>query len=311
MIPSTRRTTAWLRRTATLVVLLAGAALVVPAASVHPTSISLTTVGTAKAVDAGDGIVWVLALGSEAAAGDDVMTGLTDAIQLIGVNLDSGRAVAIGLPRDLYVELGDGRARLNTALREEGPEGAAREVDDLLGIEPEVVVVTGFDGFLSMMGAVGDVDVDSPDAFTTEEGGVQVRRGRNTFDADEALYYARTRETLPGGSDFERAANHQRLLLGVLERLREAEDEAGFMEAVTLSALGGLQTDMSPAQVYRLVQALTTVDPRRTDACIITGTFGMESGASVVYPDMEQARAVGRDAQDDARLQGGCRDGSG
>ena len=31
----------------------------------------------------------------------------------------------------------------------------------------------------------------------------------------------------------------------------------------------------------------------------------------VVYPDVEQARAVGRDAQDDARLQGGCRDGSG
>ena len=81
--------------------------------------------------------------------------------------------------------------------------------------------MTGFDGFLSMMGAVGDVQVDSPLAFTTEDGDVQVRRGPNTFDADEALSYARTRETLPGGSDFERAANHQRLLLGVLERLRE------------------------------------------------------------------------------------------
>jgi len=308
---STRSGTTWLRRAPALVGLLVGAALVVPAGSVHPTRISLTTVGTAKAVDAGDGIVWVLALGSEAAAGDDVSSGLTDAIQLVGVHLDTGRAVAIGLPRDLYVEMSDGRARLNTALRDEGPEGAAREVDDLLGIEPDVVVVTGFDGFLSMMGAVGDVQVDSPTAFTTEEGGVQVRRGRNTFDADEALSYARTRETLPGGSDFERAANHQRLLLGVLERLRDAEDEAGFMEAVTLSALGGLQTDMSPPQVYRLVQALTTVDPSRTDACIIVGTFGVESGASIVHPDVEQARAVGRDAQDDARLQGGCRDGSG
>jgi len=308
---SARRGTRWVRRVAVLVAVLAGAAVVVPAASVHPTSISLTTIGTAKAVDAGDGIVWVLALGSEAAAGDDVTTGLTDAIQLIGVQLDTGRAVAIGLPRDLYVEMSGGRARLNTALRDEGPEGVAREVDDLLGIEPDVVAVTGFDGFLSMMGAVGDVQVDSPLAFTTEEGDVQVRRGPNTFDPDEALYYARTRETLPGGSDFERAANHQRLLLGVLERLREAEDEAGFMEAVTLSALGGLQTDMSPPQVYRLVQALTTVDPSRTDACIIVGTFGVESGASIVHPDVEQARAVGRDAQDDARLQGGCRDGSG
>ena len=290
---SARRGTRWVRRVAVLVAVLAGAAVVVPAASVHPTSISLTTIGTAKAVDAGDGIVWVLALGSEAASGDDVTTGLTDAIQLIGVQLDTGRAVAIGLPRDLYVEMSDGRARLNTALRDEGPEGVAREVDDLLGIEPDVVAVTGFDGFLSMMGAVGDVQVDSPLAFTTEEGDVQVRRGPNTFDPDEALYYARTRETLPGGSDFERAANHQRLLLGVLERLREAEDEAGFMEAVTLSALGGLQTDMSPPQVYRLVQALTTVDPGRTDACIIVGTFGVENGASVVYPDVEQARAVG------------------
>jgi len=120
-----------------------------------------------------------------------------------------------------------------------------------------------------------------------------VRRGRNTFDADEALYYARTRETLPDGSDFERAANHQRLLLGV-----------------ALSALSGLETDLSPAQAYRLVQALTMVDPSRTDACIIVGTFGTVDGAAIVHPDLEQARAVGRDAQDDARLQGGCRDGS-
>lgn len=299
----------WLRRTAARMALLAGVALAVPSGSVHPTTISLTTIGTAKAVDAGDGIVWVLALGSEA-AGDDVTAGLTDAIQLIGVHLDTGRAVAIGLPRDLYVELSDGRARLNTALRDEGPEGIAREVDDLLGITPDVVLVTGFEGFLSMMGAVGDVRVDSPLAFTTEDGEVRVRRGRNTFGADEALSYARTRDTLPGGSDFERVANHQRLLLATLERLRDAEDEAGFMEEVALSALGGLQTDMLPTEVYRLVQALTTVDPARTTGCIITGTFGTEDGASVVYPDVAQARAVGDDARTDARLQGGCRDGS-
>ena len=187
----------------------------------------------------------------------------------------------------------------------------AAEVEDLLGIEPDIVLVTGFEGFVSMMGTVGDVEVDSPLGFTTEDGGVRVRRGPNTFDADQALYYARTRDTLPGGSDFERVANHQRLLLGVLERLRSSEDEEGFMERVALSALGGLQTDLSPSGVYRLVQALTTIDPRRTTACIIRGTFGVEGEAAVVYPDEAQARAVGTDAKDDARLQGGCRDGSG
>ena len=301
----------WLRRVVPWGALLTVVGLVVPSGSVHPTTISLTTVGTAKSVDAGDGVVWVLALGSEAAEGDDVTAGLTDAIQLVGVRPETGRAVAIGLPRDLYVEMSDGPARLNTALRDEGPDGVAREVDELVGIEPDVVIATGFEGFLSMMGTVGDVRVDSPLAFTTEEGDVQVRRGPNTFDADEALFYARTRDTLPGGSDFERVANHQRLLLGVLERLRNAEDEEGFMERVALSALGGLQTDMSPSEVYRLVQALTTVEPGRTTGCIIGGTFGVESGASVVYPDVAQARAVGDDARDDARLQGGCRDETG
>lgn len=301
----------WLRRTAVRLALLAGVALAVPTGSVHPTTISLTTIGTAKAVDAGESTLWVLALGSEATGGTDVTKGLTDAIQLVGVQPATGRAVAIGLPRDLYVDLPDGSARLNTALREEGPEGVATEVEQLVGIEPDVVLVTGFDGFLSMMGTLGDVEVDSPIGFTTEDGGVRVRKGANTFDAEQALSYARTRDTLPGGSDFDRAANHQRLLLAALERLRAAEDEEGFMESVALSALGGLETDMSPSEVYRLVQALTTVDPRRTSGCIIGGTFEDRGGAAVVIPDLDQAKAVGQDAADDLRLQGGCRDGSG
>lgn len=291
--------------------LLVTIAALVPSGSVHPTTISLTTIGTAKAVDAGEGVLWVLALGSEAGPGEDVMQGRTDAIQLIGVNWDTGRSVAIGLPRDLYVELPNGRARISNALQQGGPEGAAREVAELLGIEPDLVLVTGFDGFLSMMDAVGEVRVDSPLAFTTEDGGVRVRRGSNTFDAQEALAYVRTREGLPGDSDFDRAANHQRLLLGVLERLRAAEDEEGFMERATLAALGGVQTDLSPSEVFRLLQALTTLAPGKATSCIIGGEFVVEFGAAVVDPDIEQARAVGADALEDARLQGGCRDRSG
>ena len=300
-----------LGRTAARLALLAGIAVLVPTGSIHPTTMSLTTIETAKAVDSGgEGVLWVLALGSEAAAGEDVMQGRTDAIELIGVHPGTGRAVAIGLPRDLYVELPSGRARINTALQEGGPEGVAHEVEELLGIAPDVVLVTGFEGFLSMMDAVGDVQVRSPLEFTTEEGGVEVHRGSNTFDAEEALAYARTRQGLPA-SDFDRAANHQRLLLGVLGRLRTAEDEEGFMESAALAAMGGLQTDLSLSEVYRLVQALTTIDPARTTGCIIRGTFGVEFGADVVYPDEEQAAAVGADAREDARLQGGCRDGAG
>ena len=302
----------WLRRTVVRLALLAGVALAVPAGSVHPTTISLTTIGTAKAVDAGEDTVWVLALGSEAAGGADVTKGLTDAIQLIGVEPGTGRAVAVGLPRDLWVDLPQGFARLNTVLQDYGPEEVARQVGDLTGIEPDVVLVTGFDGFLTMMGTLGDVVVDSPlDRFTTEEGGVVIRRGATTLDAEQALLYARTRTTLPDASDFARVANHQRLLLAALERLKSAEDEEGFLESVALSALAGLDTDMTPGAVYRLVQSLTTIEPSRTAACIVGGTFERIGVADVVIPDREQARAIGRDALDDMRLQGGCGDSAG
>ena len=127
-----------LGRTVARLALLAGIAVLVPTGSVHPTTISLTTIETAKAVDSGgEGVLWVLALGSEAAGGQDVMQGRTDAIELIGVQPGTGRAVAIGLPRDLYVELPSGRARISTALQEGGPEGVAREVEERLRERPD------------------------------------------------------------------------------------------------------------------------------------------------------------------------------
>jgi LCP family protein required for cell wall assembly len=296
-----------LRQAAALLAVLAGVALVVPAGAVHPTSISLTTVETAKAVDAGDGVLWVLALGSDARPGDDVMEGLTDAIQLVGIDWTTGRAVGIGIPRDSWVELPSGFARINTALAAHGPDEAARQVADLTGITPDLVLVTGFEGFLSMVGAIDGVEVDSPLEFRTDSLGVEVRRGPNAFDARQALDFARTRRGLPR-SDFDRSANHQRLLLGVLQQLRGREDQPGFLEGAALAALEGLQTDLSPGEIYRLVQAGTQVDPSRVTTCVVGGDPGVEFGASIIHPDRAQARALGDDAREDARLQGGCRD---
>ncbi len=124
----------------------------------------------------------MLALGSEAPSGTDVLKGRTDAIQLIGVALErTPRGGDRASPRPLRRPArrsGAGSARLS---RQEGPEGAAQEVEDLLGIAPDLVLVTGFDGFLSTMGVVGDVVVESPLAFTADDGGVKVRQGRNTL----------------------------------------------------------------------------------------------------------------------------------
>ncbi|HET7352012.1 MAG TPA: LCP family protein [Marmoricola sp.] len=290
-----------------VVVLLLGLALLgLPDPARQPIRLSLVRVETAKAVDFEQGIVWVLVLGSDAPDGTDVMDGRADAIQLVGIDFDQGAAVAVGVPRDLWVETpGEGFDRINAGLRSGGPEQMARSVRRLVGVAPDFVLTTGFDGFEDMVDSIGPLTVRSTRAFEDPEEDLTVRRGLNSMDGQDALGFARARVALPRG-DFDRSANHQQLLRAALRRLRAREDVEGFVERGVFAAISGLDTELSPADLYRLAQALTTIDLTRLTACVLPGTPGVESGAQVLYPDVTLSRRVGNDIRGDAELDRGC-----
>ncbi len=297
---------AWGSRMLKLGVVLALGALVIPDAAVHPTTISLTSVERAKQVDFEGGVVWILAVGSDARPGEELTEARGDAIQLVAVDTDSGAAAGIGVPRDAWVDIpGEGFRRINEALNLGGPDLMATVVEDLVGVTPDYVLLTGFTGFRAMIDAVGGVTVRSPVAFRNPEYDLTVRKGRNRFDSREALDFTRTRIGLTGG-DFDRSANQQATMLGILRELRAHEDAEGFMERGALSALGALETDLGPTELYRLAQAITQVRPGRVTTCVVAGTpLRTSLGAQVIDPDLVQARALGRDARD-ARLSPGC-----
>ena len=282
-------------RMAPLLVLFA---LVVPASTVHPATLSLSKVETAKSVDFEDGVVWVLVLGRDA-------EGDTDAIEMLAFDTATGAASGIGIPRDSWVRLPEGLARINEAWSQGGTDLAARVVGDLVGVDPDFVLVTGFEGFLAMTETVGEVTVRSPLAFETDQGRA-VERGLNSLNGEQALDFASSRDNLPN-DDFDRMANQQALLLGYLRSLRGREGETGFMEDVTLSALEGLETELAPTELYRLAQAITQVDPAKVTGCLVGGTpFTTTGDAQVIRVDKELARRLGRDAKRDATLDPAC-----
>ena len=292
-----------LGRTVRLAIACLLALLLVPDSTRSPASISLTTVDTAKRVDFGEDIVWVLVLGSDARPGQEVTEGNTDAIHLVGIDGRTGRAVGIGVPRDAWLELpGHGMRRINEALDLGGRRLAAEVIGGLVDIQPDYVLVTGFEGFVEMMSAVGAIEVVAPEGFTND--GTVVKEGLNTFAPDQVLDFVRYRHLV--GDDFARSANQQRALVATLEGMRAQEDDEGFMERATLAAVAGLETDLGPTELYRFAQAVTQVDPRKVTSCILPGspdeTFG---GASVVILDEVAAARIGADARD-VRLQGGC-----
>ena len=277
-------------------------ALVVPGSGVRPTTIGLMKVQPAEAYDFADGVVWTLVLGEDA-------EGQTDLIQLLGINFRNGNAAAIGIPRDSWFELSPevGEDRINTAYRTGGAELAAGAVERLVGIAPDYVMATDADGFLAMVGTLGKVDVESAFEFQAEDSDLLVHRGTNTFSAKDALAFAATRTLVRG--DFDRSRNHQALLLGLLTGLQERDDEPGFIERLGLEAVDGIDTgNLSPLDVYRLLNALTSVDPAQTSGCIVLGRDATSpGGGAIVLPDQDLARRLGDDVREDARFDDGCR----
>lgn len=292
------------RQVVLLGVVLALTAVVVPQSTVREAPTSLVKVQSARGVDHEPHVIWILALGSDARPGEPVLGSRADAIQLVGVNTRTGAATAIGIPRDSYVDIpGYGRNKINSSMLFGGPQLMADSVAGMVGIRPDYVFTTGFIGFRVMIQAIGGITVNSRYAFYDVVKDYKV--GRNRLNGMQAMIFARIRKPLPGG-DFDRSANQQRTLVGILREVRSKADEPGFMERAVLSVVRNLDTNLRPSELYTLAHALTQVEPAKFTSCVVGGSGGYVGAASVVFPDIGQARSIASRARDDATLDGRC-----
>ena len=229
-------------------------ALVVPQSAVQPTEVTLTRVRHAQGVAVGgQDVVWILAVGSDARPGEDMRRSRGDALQLVGINTRTGAASAIGVPRDSWVSIpGHGREKINSALYFAGPQGMAGAMRNLVGIEPDYVMVTRFPFFEDMVDDIGGITVTNPrrfsDPYLKKEG---FARGRIHLNGYNAMAFSRIRKSLAGG-DFDRSANQQRTLRGIHARIRAQADQPGFIERGVMTVMEHMATDASPAELFEL-----------------------------------------------------------
>jgi polyisoprenyl-teichoic acid--peptidoglycan teichoic acid transferase len=261
-------------RTVVLALVLALAALVIPPDTVRHSDAALVRVQNAEAVDHPGTVVWVLCLGSDARPGQSLLGERADAIQLVGLNLRTGAGTMIGIPRDSYVEIpGHGHDKINSSMTYGGPQLMAQSVGNLVGVHPDYVFTTGFLGFRAMVRAIGGVTVHSRFAFSDPVRPQGYVKGVNRLNPFQALIFGRVRHPLPRG-DFDRSGNQEELLRAILRNVRAHRSKPGFMERGLLAAVKNMDTDVAPAELFRLAQAVTDVDPARLRGCVVTGPTG-------------------------------------
>lgn len=295
----------WTPRVAVAGILAATVALV-PTSGVRTFDTELVKIDYASDIDHPKNIVWVLAMGSDARRGELITRTRADAIQLIGVNLETGTGVVIGTPRDSWVPIeGYGSNRINAALYFGGPQLMAKTVGELYGIDIDYALITGFSGFERMIQAIGGVTVDSALAFSDDNLPGRYKVGKNYVNGTRALNFGRMRHFLPAG-DFDRSANQGRLVKAIFSKVKAKQDVPGFFEAGMLAAVTELRTNLSPAELYRVGQLVRNVKPGKIRTCVLSGSIGTVGEASVVLPNVTAARALGEDVRDDAKLDGPC-----
>lgn len=218
----------------------------------------------------------VLVIGVDAVPGRTAT--LTDTMMVVSFDPVGKTASVVSLPRDLVnVPLGDGNEygpKLNSLMAYADshpkvfPKGGIQTLQDavgaLLGIPIHYYARMEFAGFISMVDAVGGVDItvvkaiDDPgyDGFGEGKRGWSISAGKHHLDGANALAYARSRKSA-GESDFTRAGRQQQIIVAL--RNAATKDGSLFWELpALLDAVG--DTVRSDIPVERLPQLAAAID---------------------------------------------------
>jgi len=177
----------------------------------------------------------------------------SDSMMVLHREAATGEVALMSIPRDLWVEIGDGedKQRINTAYQL-GADVLIRTVQRALGIPIHHYVEINFQGFKTIVDAVGGVTICVQHQSRDKHTGLFMRRGCNTLDGVEGLAYARSRFfeqkvdgewQVDGSSDIGRTSRQREFVqalvksavVGVIDNpFRSGNVIAGGISAVTV-----------------------------------------------------------------------------
>jgi LCP family protein required for cell wall assembly len=249
------------------------------------------------------GPINIMIMGSDNrdAPGDhiDNLTGIgkrSDTTILLHLSGDREHAYGVSIPRDSIVNRAsclddDGKeispaatgVMWNDAFNIGGPGCTVRQFEQLTGVRVDHYIVVDFNGFKSMVDAIGGVEVCLPHAVDDPIGHITLPAGTHKFTGDQALNYVRERHSLGNGSDIGRMKRQQAFVASMAHAAISANTLANpihltkFIDAATKSltldpGIGSISKLVGLAYQFRhigldKIQFVTTPwEPDPTDA---------------------------------------------
>ncbi|WP_173839581.1 LCP family protein [Mycolicibacterium rutilum] len=161
---------------------------------------------------------------SQLTTGGDLGTGRTDTILLVHVPglMSSAPTTMVSLPRDSYVSIpGYGSDKINAAFAMGGAPLLVQTVEQATGLRMDHYAEIGFDGFATMVDAVGGVTMCPAEPISDPLAGIDLPAGCQELDGRTALGFVRTRAT--PRADLDRMRHQQEFMSALLHRATSPE----------------------------------------------------------------------------------------
>ena len=177
---------------------------------------------------------------------------------LAAVNPVTKRVALINTPRDYYVDLAgtDSKDKLTHAGLY-GVETSMATLGNLYGVNVDHYIRINFAGFISIIDALGGVDVYSDQAFTSVGSPgyydpTTFVEGWNHLDGKSALAFARERHAFASG-DIQRGINQMKVIDAMLNKIKSPALLMGFSKIMD-AASDCFVTSFSQDQISALVR---------------------------------------------------------
>lgn len=180
----------------------------------------------------------ILLIGSDSRAGDNRKYGRddggsqrSDTTILLHLAADRKSATAMSIPRDLMTNVPACHkadktankpqfAQFNGAFEFGGTGCTIRTVEKMTGIRVDHYMVVDFNGFKDMVDAVNGVEICLKKPISDTAAHLNLPKGRQKLDGEEALGYVRARKSIGDGSDTERMDRQQQFLGALVNKVQ-------------------------------------------------------------------------------------------
>jgi polyisoprenyl-teichoic acid--peptidoglycan teichoic acid transferase len=245
----------------------------------------------------------ILAVGSGARPGDDVLHSLSDSLHLIFLNPAKHRATMVGIPRDSYVDIpGHGTNKINSALFYGGPELMVQTIESVSGVHIDYWAITTFWGFTDMVNQIGGLTVDVPFRMLDSYSHADLQPGVQTLNGSQALSMARDRHSMLEG-DFARQENGGRLILAALAQFQKeyAKDQSRMFTWLG-AGMSNAYNEIPLNEVQQLAFTATKVPVKNVQNVVLPGSAQMAGSLSVVILDNTWKSRIFTDLKPDGIL---------